>query len=92
MTSPAPATRMLQPDEAALLDQIRSEAAEIDGLTRRLAEARARRNQLVQRALAAGFSAREIERVAGVSNVRISQLALRAEDRRDADSRSQDPI
>jgi len=61
--------------EHALEDRLREEAARIADLSLRLREARRCRNLLIRKARAAGWTVRHIERVAGVTNVRVSQVA-----------------
>lgn len=65
---------VLSRGESALCDRLRDEALRIRDLTNRLSEARRCRNLLIGKARAVGFTVREIEKVAGVTNVRVSQL------------------
>lgn len=68
--------RQLTRGEEALLDRLRDEAAEIARLRAHLAAAKRRRDALIAKARYAGFTVREIEKVAGISNARVAQLGL----------------
>ena len=62
---------------AALIDRLRDEAIAIARARHLLAHHRRMRNLLIEKARCAGFTVREIEKHAGVSNVRVSQLRKR---------------
>lgn len=68
--------RVLTRGEEALRDRLLEERARIHDLTVRLREAKRCRNLLIGKARLAKFTVREIEKLAGVSNVRVSQIAL----------------
>lgn len=58
------------------MDRLRGEAEELAQLRRRVARVKERRDVLIAKARHAGFSLREIERVAGISNVQVGQLGI----------------
>ena len=72
---PAPAERRpITIGESAVIDRLRDEAARITRLRNELAHARRCRNLLVAKLATAGYSYRQIAAVAGMTNVRISQV------------------
>jgi hypothetical protein len=81
--------------ERSLLARLQDEARVIADLRNRLRESRRCRNLLIVKARAAGFTVRAIERLAGVSNVRVSQVSsppspVRVESRTNVGSNMQD--
>lgn len=60
--------------ERALLDRLEVEAKEVARAKRLLGVHRRARNQLIKKARAAGFTMREIEKFAGISNSAVSQI------------------
>lgn len=77
--------RVLDRGEEALLERLRCEVASIDVLQRRMALHRRWRNLLIVKARTAGFSGRELEPDAGISNVEISRIYRRSEPGKEAD-------
>lgn len=66
--------RTLTRGEESLVARLKEEAVAIAALRLRLRHHRRLRDLLIGKARHAGFTVREIERMAGVSNVRVSQL------------------